>query len=201
MPKTRPFRLMPAAMLIALAVVLVYEVHTRSASPPIADCAGLQAASESYFSPETNLEQLDIGRIEEAKKTIDVGMYAFTDKYIAEALLAAAHSGVAVRIYRDRQQFEDEQRNSGAHAMSSTTEMFKGEENIRVRVKRSRELMHLKAYLVDGRLLRDGSANWSPTGLKRQDNNARFTTDASQVKAFRQMFEDMWRRDDNTEIQ
>ncbi|MGI4831357.1 MAG: phospholipase D-like domain-containing protein [Janthinobacterium lividum] len=42
---------------------------------------------------------------------------------------------------------------------------------IEVRVKGARDLMHLKSYAVDGRLLRSGSANWSPTGLKRQDND------------------------------
>ncbi len=202
MPQARPFRLLEAAVLVVLAVVLVYQARSRSASSsPVADCVGLQASAETYFSPETNLEQLDIARIGQATKTIDVAMYSFTDKYVADALLAAARRGVAVRVYRDRQQFDDEQRKSGTHGTASTTAMFKDESNIQVRVKGSKELMHLKAYLIDGRLLRDGSANWSPSGLKRQDNNARFTSDANQVKVFRQIFEDMWGRDDNTEIQ
>ncbi len=200
MSKARPLRLLEASVVVVLAVVMVYQVRSRPASP-VADCAGLQATAESYFSPSTNLEQLDVARIGQARTSIDVAMYAFTDKYIAEAMLAAARRGVAVRIYRDRQQFEDEQRKSGTHATPSTTGMFEGEANIQVRVKGSRELMHLKSYVVDSRLLRDGSANWSPTGLKRQDNNARFTTDANQVKAFRQMFEDMWLRDDNIKVQ
>ena len=56
---------------------------------------------------------------------------------------------------------------------------------------------YLKAYCVDGALLRDGSANWSPTGLKRQDNNAHFTTDARQVRSFEQTFEDVWSREND----
>ena len=79
--------------------------------------------------------------------------------------------------------------------------MLRAEPNVEVRVKGKGDLMHLKAYLIDGVLLRDGSANWSPGGLKRQDNNIRFTTDANQVKAFRQTFEDMWLRDANQEIE
>ena len=31
--------------------------------------------------------------------------------------------------------------------------------------------MHLKAYAIDGVLLRTGSANFSPSGLKQQDND------------------------------
>jgi hypothetical protein len=37
--------------------------------------------------------------------------------------------------------------------------------------------------------------------LKRQDNNAHFTTDAAQVHAFQQAFDDMWSRHDNQEVQ
>ena len=31
--------------------------------------------------------------------------------------------------------------------------------------------MHLKSYQIDGKLLRTGAANFSATGLKRQDND------------------------------
>lgn len=61
--------------------------------------------------------------------------------------------------------------------------------------------MHLKAYLVDGALLRDGSANWSNAGLKAQDNNAHFTNDPAQVQGFYATFEGMWSRTDNAEVQ
>jgi phosphatidylserine/phosphatidylglycerophosphate/cardiolipin synthase-like enzyme len=79
--------------------------------------------------------------------------------------------------------------------------MLRGQPGIQIRVKGSRELMHLKAYLIDGSLLREGSANWSPSGLKRQDNNAYFTTDPAQVAAFQQVFEQMWTRGDNERMQ
>jgi hypothetical protein len=31
--------------------------------------------------------------------------------------------------------------------------------------------MHLESYQIDGRLLRTGAANFSASGLKRQDND------------------------------
>jgi phosphatidylserine/phosphatidylglycerophosphate/cardiolipin synthase-like enzyme len=162
--------------------------------------AGQQASnstvrSENHYSPEENLEQIDLLQIEAAQRSLDIAMYAFTDKYLAEAILRAARRGVQVRVYRDRQQFEDEQRKAGEHNNDSTTDMFRGERNIQVRVKNRRELMHLKSYCVDGTWLRDGSANWSASGLKRQDNNARFTADPAEVQGFERVFEDMWARD------
>ncbi len=160
---------------------------------------GAQTAEE-HFSPAENLEQIDVARIREAQRTLDIAMYAFTDKYLAEAIVERARAGVQVRIYRDRHQFEEEESRNSAKRQSTTT-MLGGVPNIHIRVKASYELMHLKAYLVDGRVLRTGSANWSPSGLKRQDNNAHFCTDPQQIKAFQSDFEEMWNRNDNREVQ
>jgi phosphatidylserine/phosphatidylglycerophosphate/cardiolipin synthase-like enzyme len=156
--------------------------------------------AEEHFSPAENLEQLDIARIRQAQHTLDIAMYAFTDKFLAEAIIERARAGVQVRIYRDRSQFEQEEGRSNSKR-ESTTAQFDGEKNIHVKVKNSRELMHLKAYLIDQQVLREGSANWSPTGLKRQDNNAHFCTDPQQIKVFQGTFEEMWNRSDNKEVQ
>lgn len=58
--------------------------------------------------------------------------------------------------------------------------------------------MHLKSYAVDGRLLRTGSANWSPTGLKRQDNDVLYESSLGAVERFERKFEDMWSKTTNT---
>lgn len=157
-------------------------------------------AAEEHFSPAENLEQVDIARLREAQHTLDIAMYSFTDKFLADAIIERARAGVQVRIYRDRSQFDQEEARSNSRRVS-TTSQFGGEPNIHIKVKHSSELMHLKAYLVDGRILRAGSANWSPTGLKRQDNNAHFCTDRAQIKAFQGNFEEMWNRSDNRVVQ
>ncbi len=58
--------------------------------------------------------------------------------------------------------------------------------------------MHLKSYAIDGRLLRTGSANWSPTGLKRQDNDIRYEFSAEAAERFEKKFGEMWERAGNT---
>jgi phosphatidylserine/phosphatidylglycerophosphate/cardiolipin synthase-like enzyme len=189
-----------AMVVVAIGVMLVYQY--RSAGPRYVPQAGQpESGAVDYFSPGENLERIDVEQLARAQRTIDIAMYAFTDRYIAEQLVDIARRGVAIRIYRDHDQYEQEQRRAGQRDREAAMELFRGERNIHVRVKHSRELMHLKAYIVDGTLLRDGSANWSPTGLKRQDNNAHFTTDPAQVKRFQQTFEEMWGRGDNEEIQ
>ena len=183
---------------LALAGIAFYQYQPGLDRAPLAvTAAGAEAGD--HFSPAEDLERLDVEQLGRARHTLDIAMYAFTDRYLAQAVIAAAHRGVQVRIYRDRSQFEQEQRNADLHHERSLSDMFHHQPNIQVRVKDSNEhnLMHLKAYLVDGSLLRDGSANWSPSGLKQQDNNAHFTTDPAQVHAFQQAFEAMWSRSRN----
>jgi phosphatidylserine/phosphatidylglycerophosphate/cardiolipin synthase-like enzyme len=61
--------------------------------------------------------------------------------------------------------------------------------------------MHLKQLLVDGRLLRTGSANWSPNGEMRQDNDADYSTDPNAIERFERDFEALWNRSDNIVVQ
>ena len=63
-----------------------------------------------YYTPEVNPERVDVPLLTKARGHIDAAFYSFTDKPIAEALLAAANRGVKVRIYRDQEQFENEKK-------------------------------------------------------------------------------------------
>jgi phosphatidylserine/phosphatidylglycerophosphate/cardiolipin synthase-like enzyme len=159
------------------------------------------AVAEDHFSPAEDIERIDVERLEQAKSSVDIAMYAFTDRYIADEIKRLAERGVKIRIYRDQEQYEEEQKKASKKEEDSTTSMLTGLASVQIRVKGHRELMHLKAYVIDGTVLRDGSANWSPSGEKRQDNNAHFTADPAQVSAFRRDFEEMWSRSDNLVVQ
>jgi phosphatidylserine/phosphatidylglycerophosphate/cardiolipin synthase-like enzyme len=192
------------ALLAAVAIVM-YQVplrHEAGVHVSAAPAAG-KIESENHYAPAEDLERLDAEQIDRAQHTLDIAMYAFTDRWLAEALLRAAHRGVVIRIYRDREQFQEEQRHAAEHGSLSSTNLLRGVPQVHIRVKASgrRDLMHLKAYLVDGVLLRDGSANWSNAGLKDQDNNAHFTNDPGQIRQFRAQFEAMWARTNNEEVQ
>ena len=128
----------------------------------------------------------------------DVLVYRYVNR--AGCSIDEADAGTTVRVYRDGEQFEEEEHER--HGRSSVTSVFQGHRNIHVRVKplSHSELMHLKCW-SDGRILRDGSANWSLAGLKRQDNEIRFTTDFKQVREFNRDFEQMWNRPVNIVVQ
>lgn len=160
------------------------------------------AHGEERFSPSDDIEQLDVTELRQAKLAVDVAMYSFTDRRLADALKEIALRGVKIRLYRDQTQYQQEERNALRFHELSTTQMFRGWANIQVRVKRGPErvLMHLKSFAVDGRLIRDGSANWS-LGALRQDNNAHYVTDPKDISRFEKAFEAMWASPTNLVIQ
>ena len=49
--------------------------------------------------------------------------------------------------------------------------------------------MHLKSYQIDGRWLRTGAANFSASGLKRQDNDLLVIDSQAAAEAFKLRFE------------
>jgi phosphatidylserine/phosphatidylglycerophosphate/cardiolipin synthase-like enzyme len=165
--------------------------------------AAWDAAGENHFSPEENLERLDVEHLRKARQSVDVAMYAFTDLALAKVLREVSDRGVTVRLYRDRGQYEAEELKAVRFHQPSSTRLLRGARNVHIRMKQGSEqnLMHLKAACVDRRLLRDGSANWSPSGEKSQDNNARFTSSPEEIKKFDRVFEAMWSRSSNLVIQ
>ena len=134
--------------------------------------------SQILYAPLANLEVADTSLIDSAKSALNVAAYSLTDGPIIEALRSAKLRGVAVRIVLDRTQLHAHERLSGLYD--------------EIRVKRSGPLMHLKAYSVDGSVLRTGSANLSHGGLLLQDNDLLVNRDPTIVAAFDHRFEDMW---------
>jgi phosphatidylserine/phosphatidylglycerophosphate/cardiolipin synthase-like enzyme len=188
------------------------------------------AMLEAHYSPTENLEHYDLALLRSAHKSIDLCGFSFTDQAVGDAIAGAAKRGVRVRVYLDRGQSNDELERAAKHDGGATREtrrkrdveyadgLFEEQDmsdagseaviqrlaatpNIEVRIKHSRVLMHLKSYAVDGRTLRSGSANFSPSALKRQDNDLLLTRDAATVRRFELDFNQLWARPDNERLQ
>jgi phosphatidylserine/phosphatidylglycerophosphate/cardiolipin synthase-like enzyme len=151
-----------------------------------------EAQAEIHYAPRENLESVDVREIGRAQLSIDMAAYVLSDPRIIEALTDAAERGVVIRLYLDRSQFAEH-----GPARGSLVEALLAHPNVAARVKGEGVLMHLKAYAVDGELLRTGSGNFSRSGLAAQDNDAIFITDRSVVDAFEGNFERIWVRAQN----
>jgi phosphatidylserine/phosphatidylglycerophosphate/cardiolipin synthase-like enzyme len=171
---------------------------TRASVAPAASPAELPTGE--HYSPAENLEHFDYQAIRGARRSLDIAMYSFTDIPLAEAVREAGRRGVRVRIYRDGDEYQREEAQARRHR--SAIQTLRGEANIRIRVKPpGRDYMHLKVACVDGRLLRTGSANWSPSGEKREDDDADYSTDPNAIERFERDFEALWNRSDNIVVQ
>ncbi|MGD9658250.1 MAG: phospholipase D-like domain-containing protein [Methylocystis sp.] len=165
---------------------------------PTPQPAGLLAEEPTFagvrvlYGPGDGFGSVDARLIGDARRSIDMAAYVLTDRSLLAALGRAATRGVTVRIYLDGQEM-----GRGASAIEEIADA----PNIEVRRKgRSRDLMHLKSYQVDGRVLRSGSANFSVSGEIYQDNDL-IVIDSPQMAArFREAFERLWSRPDNQRI-
>jgi phosphatidylserine/phosphatidylglycerophosphate/cardiolipin synthase-like enzyme len=142
-----------------------------------------------HYAPEDNLEAIDVSVIDSAREKIDMATYVLTSIPVIEALTRAADRGVTVRLYRD---------GGARRAPKRLREAFDAlfsRPSVAVKYKKSpAPFMHLKAYAVDGRVLREGAGNFTHSGLIRQDNSLVILACEAAAKAFETKFESMWRR-------
>ena len=186
------------AKLMKEAVDQVTATGTRAASRAVPARAPVATNYRGtvHYSPTENLEAIDIATISASRcDHLDIAAYAYTDRAIAQAVVAFANSGRRIHIYRDHEQYTQE-----ASRGSYVAHLFAGNKNISVRVKSSHTLMHIKAF-SDGCVMREGSANWSPSGEKEQDNTLTLTSDPTAIRDFETTFAAMWNRRDNLIVQ
>jgi phosphatidylserine/phosphatidylglycerophosphate/cardiolipin synthase-like enzyme len=136
-----------------------------------------------HYAPSENLEHVDVALIDRAEREIDMAAYVLTDWSMMQALTRAADRGVKVRIYLDGTQLAERPPAKVFNDLAETP-------GVEIRIKHENSApMHLKSYQIDGRFLRTGAANFSASGLKRQDNDLIVIESARAAAEFKQTFE------------
>lgn len=163
---------------------------------------GLQAFAQSapsvHFSPEEDLEAVDIRALDAlpAGGHVNAALFVLSDYRVIFAFLRAAERGKQVRLYLDPRELR-----SLRLRLDHPLCRLARHSNVHIKVKSSEaELMHDKDWSADAVLWRSGSANASVSGLKSQDNSLIFLSDRSAVAAFDRHFETIWARPDNDEL-
>jgi phosphatidylserine/phosphatidylglycerophosphate/cardiolipin synthase-like enzyme len=179
---------MSPSLLLVLPAVLLGMVLDHRSSAVEAPCP-VGAPAELHYAPNEDLERIDVALLGEAAKQIDMAAYVLTDRAVVEALREAASRGVKVRLWRDANMAE---RVGDADIEAQLGGRVQGLE-IPSNAPGG-ELMHLKGYCVDHRLLRTGSANFSRSGETRQDNDLVALRGASVCARFDAKFDRAWAR-------
>jgi phosphatidylserine/phosphatidylglycerophosphate/cardiolipin synthase-like enzyme len=153
-------------VIVVAALSLIVAAHAADA--PI----------ELHYSPQERLDLVDAALIGSARNTVDIAAYTLTSYEVADALRTAAARGVVVRVVVDPRERVDRDRLGPA---------------VEIRTKFSGSpLMHLKAFAVDGEVLRTGSANFSHSGETQQDNDLLVIHDRAFASKFEADFARMW---------
>jgi cardiolipin hydrolase len=126
--------------------------------------------------------------LESAQKTMEICMYSITDDRISEVIVKAHKRGVRVRIITDDDQ---------SVRLGSDIERMR-EEGIPVKMDLSPGYhMHHKFTLIDGKLLMNGSANFSRSANNQNHENIMITDNREFVQQFNAHFERMWADNNN----
>lgn len=208
---------MRCAAIFAVACILLIVTGCRAPQQETVSLTEGRRA-EVHYAPAENLEHIDADLLRQAKTSIDFAAYSLTDLLVGNALIEAAHRGVHIRIYRDYVQTRGEQARADKVAAKSSRSRKRTNDdeddddapdtndliarlsatpNIELRIKHSKTLMHLKSYCIDNAVVRSGSANFSPTGEKRQDNDLILMRDEESARRFQSNFNTIWQRTDN----
>lgn len=157
---------------LSLVVALLWLLMLAASLRPA------HAEAEIHYAPVENLERVDVELLRSARAKVDMAAYSLTDWAVIDALIDAHNRGVAIRIVLDPTQ---------RHAVDRLREIA-GD----VRIKASGDLLHLKSYSLDGEVIRSGSANFSASGLKRQDNDIIVVRERTAALGFDARFEQIW---------
>ena len=140
------------------------------------------ADTRVYFSPNGGCQQAVIAQIEKAHQSVDIAMYSFTSRGIAETLAAVTAKGVKVDVVLDKAQMKE-------HYSKGKFLLSKG---IDVRFHLGPGLMHDKFAVIDGQVVMTGSFNWTTSADKKNSENLLVIKDKEIAMKYVKQFKLLW---------
>ena len=141
------------------------------------------AKIEVYFSLYDDPESIIIKNIDNAKEFINIAMYTFTDREIAQAIIKARDRGVNIKIYLDRSQ---------VNAKYSKSRYFLNNGIESIRISSNNYIMHNKFAVIDNKIVITGSYNWTASAGERNDENLLVIDDKNIIKKYQNQFNNLW---------
>lgn len=145
----------------------------------------MQAAAKEILLKEEACENMLAALIDNSCKSIDISVYAISNKRLVDALISAYKRGVKVRILTDR--LQSSQENSLIWKLWLV--------DIPVRVQFGDKLMHAKVGIYDARSVSTGSMNWTENAIhKNAEVCDIFINRPDYARMHLELFEKRWNR-------
>ena len=139
--------------------------------------------TEVYFSLYDDPESIIIKNIDDSKEFINIAMYTFTDREIAQAIIRAKDRGVDIKIYLDRSQ---------VNAKYSKSRYFINNGIEGIRISSNNYIMHNKFAVIDNKIVITGSYNWTASAGERNDENLLVINDKNIIEKYQNQFNNLW---------
>ena len=140
------------------------------------------AETKVYFSPNGGCQEAVITEISKARKTIDIAMYSFSSREIAQALVEAKKRGVKIKIVLDNAQIKE---------LFSKSRYLIGK-GVSVKFRLGPGLMHNKFAVIDAKELLTGSFNWTASADKKNSENLLILSDKELAQKYAKQFKHLW---------
>lgn len=134
------------------------------------------------FTPNQRCQKLILQQLNEAKQSILVQAYSFSDNDIIEALIKAKDRGVKVSVILDHSNLTS--KHSGLHKMISS--------QIPVRIDKPQGIAHNKLVIIDEHIIVGGSYNYSRGAYLRNAENVMIIHDKSLAQEYIANWQKRW---------
>src|ERR1700744_734559 len=131
-----------------------------------------------------------VDAINSANKTILIKMFLFSDPELLDAVIAAQHRGVKVKVMLNPARRNGEDENEGARAKLEAAGIEVHDSNPCF------VITHEKSMVVDGKLAFVKSLNWETKNLTETRDYAIITSHQKEVEEIMLCFDADWHRED-----
>lgn len=170
------------------------ERDSKFPPPPTDASTPVRLHAESFpraiFSPQGGIEEAVVRAIDAAQVSLEVAMFSFYSRPVAEAIKRAMDRGVKARVLLDRSQSALAKLDDWMAWHDIDVRLLSGPDDERDPLYQK---MHNKFLIVDGLMVEMGSFNYSPNAENNSFENANFLDDKDDVARFVAYFERMFK--------
>ncbi len=134
------------------------------------------------FSPAGHCDDKLVRLIDKARGSVDIAIFSFTNRKIADALIRAKRRGVRVRVVMDKSNI------SNRFSVLPLLERA----GIPVRIWLGQGLMHNKYAIIDDEVVETGSFNYTNSAVHRNRENFVVIKGKSLALKYAEDFNNLW---------
>ncbi len=148
---------------------------------------------EVYFTPSYKALDVLVDLINSSKKSIDIAMYDFTSRPLAQSIVSAKKRGISIRIVLDK-------KSNNPKENRYTKYLYLKNNGIDVRFAKPHRhwdrdgIMHNKFAVFDGNIVSSGSANWTASAFAMNDENIVIIHRFDIANVYEKEFEILWKK-------